>query len=195
MPNASVLGGYAASDKNRLNTIKATGEYYYRRLIGGTISHFSATGGSDALLCAPAAVVGSANNSPDSTGYILELDYLPWLNTKLQTQYIGYQKFNGGTTNDDSSGRSASIGAAVCAIGIAHGADVTDAIASQNSALHKAIETCGTCHGVDGRIVSPTFPIPARQTAPYIEAQLQGQSLKWKLWLRISSPFRVVQGS
>jgi hypothetical protein len=36
------------------------------------------------------------------------VDYLPWLNTKLQTQYIGYQKFNGGTTNYDGSGRSAS---------------------------------------------------------------------------------------
>ena len=85
-----------------------TGEYYYERLIGGAISHFSTTGGSDALLYAPAAVVGSANNSPDSNGYILEVDYLPWLNTKLQTQYVAYQKFNGGTTNYDGSGRSAS---------------------------------------------------------------------------------------
>jgi hypothetical protein len=106
--DASVLDGFAANDKNRLNTVKATGEYYYKRLIGGAISHFSTTGGSDALLYAPVPVVGSANNSPNSSGYILELDYLPWLNTKLQTQYIAYQKFNGGTTNYDGSGRSAS---------------------------------------------------------------------------------------
>jgi hypothetical protein len=72
------------------------------------VSHFSTTGGSDPVLYAPAPVVGSNNGSPNSNGYILEVDYLPWLNTKLQTQYVGYQKFNGGTTNYDGSGRSAS---------------------------------------------------------------------------------------
>jgi hypothetical protein len=106
--DASILDGFAANDKNRLNTIKATGEYYYKRLIGGTVSYFSTTGGSDATLYAAAPVVGSANGSPDSNGYILEVDYLPWLNMKLQTQYVGYQKFNGGTTNYDASGRNAS---------------------------------------------------------------------------------------
>jgi hypothetical protein len=106
--DASVLDGFAADDKNRLNTVKATGEYYYKRLIGGAASYFSTTGGSDAVLYSPAPVVGSANGSPDSNGYILEVDYLPWLNTKLLTQYVVYQKFNGGTTNYDGSGRSAS---------------------------------------------------------------------------------------
>jgi hypothetical protein len=114
--DASVLDGFAANDRNKLDTVKLAGEYYYKRLIGGTVSHFSTTGGSDALLygqvcaaCAtPTPVVGSAIGSPASRGYILELDYLPWLNTKLQTQYIGYQKFNGGTSNYDGNGRSAS---------------------------------------------------------------------------------------
>jgi hypothetical protein len=114
--DASVLDGFAANDRNRLNTVKIAGEYYYKRLIGGTVSHFSTTTGSDALLygqvcalcAAPTPVVGSATGSPDTRGYALELDYLPWLNTKLQTQYVGYQKFNGGTTNYDGSGRSAS---------------------------------------------------------------------------------------
>jgi cytochrome c553 len=64
------------------------------------------------------------------------------------------------------------IGAAVFALGMAHGADVTDATPAQSAALHKTIETCGTCHGVNGRSVSPTFPNLAAQTAPYIEAQL-----------------------
>jgi cytochrome c553 len=63
-------------------------------------------------------------------------------------------------------------GAAIYAIGIAHGADPSDAPPTQNTALHKAVETCGTCHGVNGRSVSPTFPNLAAQTAPYIEAQL-----------------------
>jgi cytochrome c553 len=64
------------------------------------------------------------------------------------------------------------ISAAVGAIGMAHGADVTDVTPAQNPALRKTIETCGTCHGVNGRSVSPTFPNLAAQTAPYIEAQL-----------------------
>jgi cytochrome c553 len=64
------------------------------------------------------------------------------------------------------------IGTAVFALGMAHGADVTDATPAQNAALHKTIETCGTCHGINGRSVSPTFPNLAAQTAPYIEAQL-----------------------
>jgi cytochrome c553 len=68
--------------------------------------------------------------------------------------------------------RALLIGAAACAIGMAHGADVTDATPAQNTALHKTIETCGTCHGINGRSVSPTFPNLAAQTAPYIEAQL-----------------------
>jgi cytochrome c553 len=43
---------------------------------------------------------------------------------------------------------------------------------AQKAALQKTIETCGTCHGVNGRSVSPTFPNLAAQSAPYIEAQL-----------------------
>jgi cytochrome c553 len=66
------------------------------------------------------------------------------------------------------------IGASFCAVGISHGADVTDTMTPpQKTALHKTIETCGTCHGVNGRSVSPTFPNLAAQTAPYIELQLR----------------------
>ncbi|HME40321.1 MAG TPA: hypothetical protein VKG63_15300 [Steroidobacteraceae bacterium] len=105
--NASVLDGFAANTDNNLKTTKLTGEYYYRRKIGGTVGYFSTTGSTDALLYAPAPVSGSANSSPDTKGYILEVNYLPWLNTKLQAQYVGYQKFNGQSTNYDGSGRDA----------------------------------------------------------------------------------------
>jgi hypothetical protein len=106
--NASVLDGFAANGHNNLKTLKLTGEYFYQRRIGGTVGYFSTTGSSDTLLYAPAAATGSANNSPDTNGYVLEVNYLPWLNTKLQAQYIGYQKFNGQKTNYDGSGRNAS---------------------------------------------------------------------------------------
>jgi cytochrome c553 len=63
----------------------------------------------------------------------------------------------------------------ICVSGIAHSADVaadtmTDA---QKAALHKTVETCGTCHGVNGRSVSPTFPNLAAQQEPYLELQLK----------------------
>jgi hypothetical protein len=106
--NASVLDGFAANTDNSLKTLKLTGEYYYQRRIGGTVGYFSTTGGSDTLLYAAAPVTGSANNSPDTSGYLLEVNYLPWLNTKLQAQYVAYQKFNGLGTNYDGSGRNAS---------------------------------------------------------------------------------------
>ena len=50
----------------------------------------------------------SANGSPNTSGFIAEINYLPWLNTKLQLQYVGYTKFDGAKTNYDGTGRSAS---------------------------------------------------------------------------------------
>jgi hypothetical protein len=106
--NASVNDGFADYDNNNLRTLKLTGEYHYQRKIGGEISYFDITGSTDPLLYAPAPVSGSANGSPDSNGFILEVDYLPWLNTKLVAEYMDYRKFNGQSTNYDGSGRSAS---------------------------------------------------------------------------------------
>jgi hypothetical protein len=78
--------GFASNDKNNLKTTKLTGEYYYQRRIGGSIGYFDITGSSDALLYPVGPVTGSANNSPDSSGFMFEVNYLPWLNTKLQLQ-------------------------------------------------------------------------------------------------------------
>jgi cytochrome c553 len=67
------------------------------------------------------------------------------------------------------------MGISICVGRIAHGADVAaDATTeAQKAALQKTIQTCGTCHGVNGRSVSPTFPNLAAQQAPYIELQLK----------------------
>jgi cytochrome c553 len=66
------------------------------------------------------------------------------------------------------------LSAALLMVGIAHAADVSPAVMTdaQKAALQKTIETCSACHGANGRSVSPTFPILAAQTAPYIELQL-----------------------
>jgi cytochrome c553 len=67
------------------------------------------------------------------------------------------------------------ISTSICVSGMARGADATaDTMTdAQKATLHKTVETCGTCHGVNGRSVSPTFPNLAAQTATYIEAQLK----------------------
>jgi cytochrome c553 len=65
-------------------------------------------------------------------------------------------------------GASLGVGSAVC--GAATVPDNMTAV--QKAALQKTIDTCGTCHGVNGRSVAPTFPNLAGQTAPYLEAQL-----------------------
>ncbi|MHB8723409.1 MAG: cytochrome C [Steroidobacteraceae bacterium] len=114
--DASFMDQFAQNGSNDLKTFKLVGEYYYHRMIGGSLGYFSTTGSSDSGLypattgtpAAPIPVSGSATNSPDSSGYVAELNYLPWLNTKLQLQYVGYDKFNGGKQNYDGAGRNAS---------------------------------------------------------------------------------------
>jgi hypothetical protein len=105
---ASVLDQFASNATNKLKTFRLTSEYSYQRKIGGSLGYFSTTGSADTILYAATPVIGSANNSPNSNGYIAELNYLPWLNTKLQLQYVGYEKFNGQKTNYDGAGRNAS---------------------------------------------------------------------------------------
>jgi hypothetical protein len=110
--DASILGGGAQNPSDTLKTLKLTGEYSYQRTIGGSLGFFNTTGSTDALLypADPVAlqVVGSAANKPDSRGYVAEVNYLPWLNIKLQLQYVRYSKFNGLANNYDGAGRNAS---------------------------------------------------------------------------------------
>jgi hypothetical protein len=114
--DASFANGGAANPTNNLSTTRVWANYYYRRKIGGTIAYFSTTGSSDASLypatfSAPGGnpgVVVSANGSPDTRGWIAEVNYVPWLNVKISAQFTLYDKFNGGSSNYDGLGRSAS---------------------------------------------------------------------------------------
>ena len=110
--DASFAAEATANAKNDLTTMRFWGTYYYKRKVGGTIAYFSTTGSTDAGLYAagesPPGVITSANGSPDTRGWMAELNYMPWLNTKLSLQYTGYNKFNGGNTNYDGFGRNAS---------------------------------------------------------------------------------------
>lgn len=106
--DASVIDAFAQSASNNLKTFKLAGEYYYHRAVGGSLGFFNTTGSSDVILYPKAAVVGSLMNNPSSRGYIADVNYLPWLNTKLQLQYVRYTKFNGLSNNYDGSARNAS---------------------------------------------------------------------------------------
>jgi len=107
--NASFPNGLAANASDTLRTVKATAEYSYQRTLGTAFGLFATNGSSDALLYLnDGSVNGSVTGSPNSRGYIVELNYLPWLNTKLQVQYIGYSTFNGAGTNYSGIGRNAS---------------------------------------------------------------------------------------
>jgi len=117
--DASFANGGAANPSNTLSTTRIWATYYYRRKIGATAAYFSTTGSTDTALypavAAPstnpgvnAGVIVSANGSPDTKGWIAEVNYVPWLNVKIAAQYTVYNKFNGAGSNYDGLGRSAS---------------------------------------------------------------------------------------
>jgi hypothetical protein len=99
----------AANTRDTLDTVRLTGTYFFKRMIGGTVQLFSTTGTPDTLAYGSGIqTVGSANGSPTTQGAMFELDYLPWLNTKLGIQYTLYTEFNGKSRNYDGFGRNAS---------------------------------------------------------------------------------------
>ncbi len=109
-------GAESPSQNLTFTSIDAT--YAYDRTWSLAASLFDSRGTRDALLYAPAPLDGSLGGSPDSRGYTLQLEYIPFgkqnsvwrpfLNVRTGLQYTGYTKFNGGSSNYDGYGRSAS---------------------------------------------------------------------------------------
>ncbi len=102
------FGTNASLRDNHLNTFLANAEYHFGNRYSGTFGAFHTGGTVDPLLYPPGAVSGSANGNPLGSGYIANVSYWPWQNVQLAAQYTGYTHFNGGTTNYDGAGRSAS---------------------------------------------------------------------------------------
>ncbi len=98
----------ASQIRHHLNTAQASAEYHFGNKLAGTAGVFTVTGTRDPLLFAQAAVSGSGNGSPQSTGYNLNLSYWPQQNVNLAFQYTGYTRFNGAQNNYDGAGRNAS---------------------------------------------------------------------------------------
>jgi hypothetical protein len=95
-------------EDNWLNSGSLTASYFFRRKYGGYVEAFSQTGTTDHTLYASGTqVLGSANGKPNVQGYRFELNFLPWLNTKLGVQYTVYTRFNGRANNYDGFSRDA----------------------------------------------------------------------------------------
>ncbi len=105
---ATFASGGSELQNSKVNLFKADANFYLKQRYGLSLGYFATTGDRDTLLYGSSPVFGSRTNEPNSNGLILELDYLPWLNTKLSLQYVIYSKFNGAKDNYDGFGRKAS---------------------------------------------------------------------------------------
>ena len=116
--DASVAAGEAENVSGTLNSTRADVTWTYKQTWVAALGLFNVTGSSDAGLYAPEAVAGSNAGKPDSNGYVVQLEYVPfgklnspyrpWLNVRVGLQYTGYSKFNGASSDYDGFGRNAS---------------------------------------------------------------------------------------
>ena len=116
------LGGSASGtgfgSHYSLNQLRANIQYWYKNTYGVTLGIQTTWGPANPVLYPTAELYGSANNRPNSNAFIMEADWVPFgkenslwapfANMKLGIQYTAYTMFNGGTSNYDGFGRSAS---------------------------------------------------------------------------------------
>jgi hypothetical protein len=115
--SATFNAGGVAAASNHLNTLRLDASFTYHQTWSAGAGVFDITGGAEQVFYAPAPLSGSNNGSPDTRGYILQLECVPlgkmnswgapWVNIRIGLQYTGYLKFNGGTANYDGFGRAA----------------------------------------------------------------------------------------
>jgi len=111
--SASKALGMSTNANDYLNSLNLKGSYFYDHTYGFNLAYFQTDGSSDSGL-----YDFSATSSPNSAGYVAELDYIPfshggpafwpWLNVRFALQYIAYSKFDGGDRNYDGQGTNAS---------------------------------------------------------------------------------------
>lgn len=112
----TALGG-SSSVANYLNQLNISGQYAYQQTYSLTVAYFETAGNVNHALYAPSPWFGSANGRPNTQGYTLQLECVPFgkassfarpfLNLRVGLQYTGYWRFNGGTSNYDGAGHSA----------------------------------------------------------------------------------------
>jgi hypothetical protein len=117
--NAAVSAEEASFASGSLDSRKLDVTWTYKQTWVAAAGIFDTTGSSDPTLYASGTPVdGFTGNKPDSRGYLLQAEYVPfgkltspyrpWLNLRVALQYVGYSRFNGGGSNYDGAGRSAS---------------------------------------------------------------------------------------
>jgi hypothetical protein len=105
--SSQFVAGSQPSDD--LRTLRANVSFSYKNTYTLNAQHFETFGSADA------ALYGTANGSPNSAGWVGEVDYVPsgklgsylpsWLNVKLQLQYVAYTQFDGsqqGASNNNT---------------------------------------------------------------------------------------------
>ncbi|HXC65584.1 MAG TPA: hypothetical protein VNZ67_14580, partial [bacterium] len=97
--NYSTNAGHAALADHTYGTLDdlhLTASYLYQRAWGAAVGYFQLTGSPDATLYQGQGLAGA---TPNSNGFIYELSYRPWLNTRLSMDYATFGQFDGGSTN------------------------------------------------------------------------------------------------
>ncbi|HEV2353330.1 MAG TPA: hypothetical protein VGR89_03760, partial [Puia sp.] len=94
-------GAVPANPTDTLRSFKVDATYYYNREIGATVGYFSTTGSADGGIY-PAS--SNTALTPDTEGFITEINFVPWYNTKFSLQYTYFTKFNGSVDNYDAAG-------------------------------------------------------------------------------------------
>lgn len=110
---ASAAAGDADRASQSLNSYNFNVSYYRNQTYGASFGLFGVSTGRDATLYAD-----STRARASTRGEIVQLDYTPWgkegswlapnLNLRLGLQYTHYDRYDGGSSNYDGSGRSAS---------------------------------------------------------------------------------------
>jgi len=97
--SATFNAGGVGAPSNHLNTLRLDASFTYHQTWSAGAGVFDITGGADQVFYGPAPLSGSNNGSPDTRGYILQLECVPlgkmnslgapWVNVRDGLQYTG----------------------------------------------------------------------------------------------------------
>ena len=116
--NATFNAGGADAASGDLDTLRLDATFTYQQTWSLGAGVFDIRGKRDLTLYGAAPLSGSNNGSPDTRGYTVQFECVPlgklaswgrpWVNIRVGLQYTGFLHFNGGNSNYDGFGRSAS---------------------------------------------------------------------------------------
>lgn len=106
--DATYAEGSSSNPTDKLSNFKIDCSYNFPAGYALSAGYFTTDGDSDPDIYGRGVVDGFYKGSPNSSGIIAQVTYLPWLNTQFSLQYVFYNKFNGASSNYDGHGRNAS---------------------------------------------------------------------------------------